>query len=62
MVNRRTLVGGPSPLRVNEQIAESRELLSHDRARVVAKRKKLMEAAENLEKAIDELLDSPLNV
>lgn len=57
MVNRRTLVGGPAPIRVREQIAESDKLLLLDRARVEARRKKLAEAAEKLEKAIDALIN-----
>jgi len=58
MVNRRTLFGGPAPARVTEQIAESRKLLLVDRARVEAKREKLAEAADTLEKAIDALIVS----
>jgi argininosuccinate lyase len=57
MVNRRTLVGGPAPVRVREQIAKSNKLLPLDRARVEAKRRKLAEAADKLEKAIDELMN-----
>jgi len=56
MVNRRTLVGGPAPVRVSEQIAESMKLLRLDKAKVKAKRKKLAEAADKLEKAIDLLI------
>jgi argininosuccinate lyase len=56
MVNRRTLIGGPAPVRVREQIAESRKLLNHERATVEAKRRALSEAAEKLERAIDALL------
>ncbi len=56
MVNRRTLIGGPAPVRVREQISESRELLKHERAEVEAKLVALSEAAERLEKAIDTLI------
>jgi len=56
MVNRRTLVGGPAPVRVREQISESRELLKHERAEVGARRVALSEAADKLEKAIDKLI------
>ena len=56
MVNRRTLIGGPAPVRVKEQIVESRKLLNHDRASLEAKRRALSEAAEKLEKVIDALL------
>ena len=57
MVNRRTLIGGPAPVRVREQIAESDKLLLLDRARVEARRGRLAEAAEKLEKAIDALIN-----
>jgi argininosuccinate lyase len=56
MVNRRTLIGGPAPVRVREQISESRELLKHERAEVVARRVALSEASEKLENAIDALI------
>jgi argininosuccinate lyase len=56
MVNRRTLIGGPAPVRVRKQISESRELLKHGRAGVEARRVALFEAAEKLEKAIDTLV------
>jgi len=56
MVNRRTLVGGPAPERVREQIAESRGLLKQNRPRVEARRLRLAKAANRLERAIDELI------
>jgi hypothetical protein len=56
MVNRRTLIGGPAPVRVREQVSESRELLKHERAEVEVRRVALSEAAEKLENAIDTLI------
>ena len=56
MVYRRTLIGGPAPERVAEQIAESRKLLQLHRLGVEAKRKKLDEAADKLERGIDALI------
>jgi argininosuccinate lyase len=56
MVNRRTLIGGPAPVRVREEIAKSRNLLGKDIAKVKAKRNKLQTAAKKLEKAIDTLI------
>jgi argininosuccinate lyase len=58
MVERRDHVGGVAPVRVREQIAKSTELLSNDSVRVEVKRKKIAEAAEKLEKAIDALIGS----
>jgi len=56
MVNRRTLVGGPAPERVREQITESRGLLKQNRTRVEARRRRLAKAVNRLERAIDELI------
>jgi len=56
MVNRRTLVGGPAPMRVREEIGVSRGLLARERKSVEARRRALAEAADELEKAIDELI------
>ena len=56
MVNRRTLIGGPAPVRVREQISESRGLLRLNREGVVARRSALSKASEGLERAIDALI------
>jgi len=56
MVNRRTLVGGPAPVRVREEIGASRGLLARERSGVEARRRALAEAAEGLERAIDALV------
>jgi argininosuccinate lyase len=58
MAERRDHIGGVAPTRVREQIAKSRALLNNDSGRVEAKRKKIAEAAEKLEKAIDALIGS----
>lgn len=57
MVNRRTLIGGPAPIRVREQIKKNRKLLKQRRTRMVTRRQPLAEAAVLLEKAIDSLLN-----
>jgi argininosuccinate lyase len=56
MVNRRTLIGGPAPERVREQIAESKELLKKNRATMEANNRWLEEAADKLESSIDALI------
>jgi argininosuccinate lyase len=56
MVNRRTLIGGPAPERVMEEIARSRHLIEEDRGGVEARRRKLWNASEKMERAIDALL------
>jgi argininosuccinate lyase len=56
MVERRTLIGGPAPIRVNETIAESREKLKSDRQTVKTLKGKLEASSEKLENAIDELI------
>jgi argininosuccinate lyase len=57
MVERRTLIGGPAPVRVKETIEDSREKLKGDRDTVETLKKRLGASAEKLEKAIDELID-----
>ncbi|MCW4048828.1 MAG: lyase family protein [Candidatus Bathyarchaeota archaeon] len=56
MVTRRTLIGGPAPVRVKEEIQRSRKLLEKNREKVNAMLKGLKEAEEKLEKAIDALI------
>jgi len=56
MVERRTLIGGPAPVRVRETIVESRERLKQDRVTVKSLKKKLEASSEKLEKAIDDLI------
>jgi len=56
MVERRTLVGGPAPVRVRETITESRERLKGDRETVKTLKGRLEASAEKLEKAIDDLI------
>jgi len=58
MVERRTLVGGPAPVRVREEIAASNRLLQIDGVRIEARRRRLGEAAKKLERAIDALIES----
>ena len=58
MVERRTLVGGPASVRVREEIAASYRLVQADSARIEDRRRRLGEAAEKLEKAIDTLIES----
>ena len=57
MVNRRTLISGPAPVRVREEIERSRRLVIDDAKRVQGRREKLKTASENMEKAIDALVD-----
>jgi argininosuccinate lyase len=57
MVNRRTLIGGPAPIRVNETIIKSRERMKSDRETVKALKGKLEASTKKLEKAIDELIE-----
>ena len=56
MINRRTLIGGPAPVRVREEIQRSRELLENNRDRVEDKRRGLRDAESRLEEAIDALI------
>jgi argininosuccinate lyase len=56
MVERRTLIGGPAPVRVKETIVDSRERLKGDRETVGTLKKRLEASAEKLEKAIEELI------
>jgi argininosuccinate lyase len=56
MINRRTLIGGPSPKRVREQIDESRKLLKVKRDKTKSKRRALHEANLKLENAIDNII------
>lgn len=58
MVNRRTLIGGPAPVRVREEIQRSRSLVEKNREKVDSMRKGLAEAGERLEKAIDVLIEN----
>jgi argininosuccinate lyase len=58
MVNRRTLIGGPAPVRVREEVQRSRELLGKNRGKIRSMRNELTEAAGLLEKAIDDLIGS----
>jgi argininosuccinate lyase len=59
MVNRRTLIGGPAPIRVREEIERSRRLIIDDAKKVRLKREKLKMASEKMEKAIDALVGYP---
>jgi argininosuccinate lyase len=56
MVERRILIGGPSPVRVKETIGDSWERLKGDRETVGALKERLEVSAERLEKAIDEII------
>ena len=56
MVNRRTLIGGPAPIRVREEIQSSRKLLEKNREKVKTLLAGLAEAERKLEKAIDALI------
>ena len=56
MINRRTLIGGPSPERVKEQIDESEKLLKVNQDKLKSKRKTLQEASLKLEAAIDSII------
>ncbi len=58
IVKRRTLVGGPAPVRVREEIAASIRLLQIDGVRTAARRRRLEEAAKKLEGAVDTLIES----
>ena len=57
MVDRRTLIGGPAPIRVKETIAESREQLKGNRKTVKTLKGKLEASAVKLEKAIDDMIE-----
>jgi len=57
-VSRRAVHGGPSPDRMREQIATSRDKLRHDRKTIKVKREKLKAAADELETVIDALITS----
>jgi argininosuccinate lyase len=59
MVNRRTLIGGPAPVRVREEIERSRLLIVDDVKSVRERREKLKTASEKMEKAIDALICAP---
>ena len=59
MVNRRTLIGGPAPVRVSEDIERSRRLIIDEAKRAQLKREKLKTASEKMEKAIDALVGYP---
>ncbi|MFA9437434.1 MAG: lyase family protein [Candidatus Bathyarchaeota archaeon] len=56
MVNRRTLIGGPAPVRVKEEIQSSRKLLEKNREKVKTLLAGLAEAERKLEKAVDALI------
>ncbi len=56
MVNRRTLIGGPAPERVKEEIVRSKRLIEEDRGGVARRRRKLVEASEVMERAINALV------
>ncbi len=57
MVNRRTLTGGPAPVRVREETQRSRILLAENRDKVEKIRDGLRAAEFKLEKAIDNLIE-----
>lgn len=56
MVNRRTLIGGPAPVRVKEEIQRSRELLGKNREKISSLHEGLTAAEGLLKKAIDDLI------
>ena len=56
MVMRRTLIGGPAPERVMEEITRNHLLLKQNREKTQERRKSLSDAGKRLEDAIDALL------
>jgi len=56
MVSRRTLIGGPAPIRVKEQLAVSRKHLITEDDSIRKRHQTLAEAAIKMEKSIDTLI------
>ncbi len=56
MVYRRTLIGGPAPVRVLEEIGLSQRKIEEDSVYIMEKRRKLEKAAGDLEEAIDGII------